>query len=347
MNLHLGGVLLICVLAQLSCFLSKLSESSLYVHSNRTFRERSSHENLIREAKGSFMEIMLITKISMDINQSIPVLQSAPRTSTDSSQTALTNSNETADCSTTRSDSLQRGTSLSMNPLLSLSLSRGFLSCLSGKSDTFNLFPSLRLDEMTADDSQSLQFCLQQVDQELQPLQQRQSKMPSLPMDEFTFQLSPRNEQESDDPFLVNLFLSPSDRGFSELKGSLSISRHPSLSFATNFEKPEAAHGPLSSGWIRNVTASVIQSNNEQPCNTNAKLPFSGTNAVPMFDTPFIPCATDTESDGNPYSGSMSDLSSFDDSVQKKQSTKNRKKWICSNCRYYNNLSFLPIWDSS
>ena len=294
------------------------------------------------------MEWMLITKISMDINQSIPVLQSTPRTSTESSQTTLTNSNETVDCSTTRSDSLQRGASLSMNPLLSLSLSRGFLSCLSGKSDTFNLFPSLRLDEMTTDDSQALQFCLQQVDQELQPLQQRQSKMPSLPMDEFTFQLSPRNEQESDDPFHVNLFLSPSDRGFSELKGSLSISRHPSLSFATNYEKPEAAHGPLSSGWIRNVTASVIPpSNNDQPCtakmNTNAKLPFPGTNVVPMFDTPFIPCATDTESDGNPYSGSMSDLSSFDDSTQKKQSSKNRKKWICANCRYYNNLSLPPI----
>lgn len=197
---------------------------------------------------------------------------------------------------------------------------------------------------MTTDDSQSLQFCLQQVDQELQPLQHRQSKMPSLPMDEFTFQLSPRNEQEPDDPFHVNLFLSPSDRGFSELKGSLSISRHPSLSFATNYEKPEAAHGPLSSGWIRNVTASVVPSNNEQPCTVNAKLPFSGANSTPMFDTPFIPCATDTDSDGNPYSGSMSDLSSFDDSIHKKQSTKNRKKWICSNCRYYNNLSLLSVF---
>ena len=158
--------MLICIAVQLSRFPAFRSGSLLSAQNKRTIRGRSSHENLIREAKGSFMEIMLITEISMDINQSIPVLQSAPRTSTDSSQTALTtNSNETVDCSTTRSDSLQRGASLSMNPLLSLSLSRGFLSCLSGKSDTFNLFPSLRLDEMTADDSQSLQFCLQQVDQ--------------------------------------------------------------------------------------------------------------------------------------------------------------------------------------
>ena len=274
----------------------------------------------------------------MDINPSIPVIQDTPRTSTESTQPSTNGSHDIADCSTSRSDSLQRGASLSMNPLLSLSLSRGFLSCLSGRSDTLNLFPSLRLDDMTTEDSQSLQFCLQQVDQELQPLQQKQSRLTSLPLDEFTFQLSPRNDQETDDPFHLNVFLSPSDRSFSELKGSLSISRKPSLSFASNNGKFENAHGPLASGWIRNASPSITATD-EPARNFNNDFPLPESTSVPLFDSPFVPCVSDTESDGNHCSGSLSDLSSYDDSFHKKRSSKNRKKWICSNCRYYNNLS--------
>lgn len=219
--------------------------------------------------------------------------------------------------------------SLSLGPYLSLPLSR-----LSGQSDpvTFSPLPSFHFEDFTAgfsnDDSLPAQFCFQSSE-ELPPSTPQGKPSLPFPMEELPSLYSPH-----DDPFL---------------------SAFPSSSK----EKEPSFSSLLPRGVIRNQPSELLPKDQTieeldkqyplepvlhllDPCDSSQ--PFSSTNSVCTTGSNgsngSLRSVHSVESMDSLDSASLADDAAlYEEHTTKRKGSRNRKKWQCRNCHYYNSIS--------